>query len=140
MRLIEELDDYIFEERNLTETEHSYIFISGHPGYEGKPLTYHAAYDKLKKIQKQTGLSFNFHDLRHGFCSRLAQTGMDVSIIRLLMGHEHIATTQRYTHLSGNYIEVALSPAAWHRRSRDWKRRINIWEISSGGCIWKTGI
>lgn len=109
MRLIEELDDYIFEERNLIETEHSYVFISGHLGYEGKPLTYRAAYDKLKKVQEQTGLSFNFHDLRHGFCSRLAQTGMDVSIIRILMGHEHIATTQRYTHLSGSYIEAALS-------------------------------
>lgn len=109
MRLIEELDDFIFEERSRTETEHSYIFISEHPGHRGKPLTYHAAYDKLKKVQGQAGLSFNFHDLRHGFCSRLAQTGMDVSVIRIIMGHEHISTTQRYTHLSENYIGEALS-------------------------------
>lgn len=109
MSLIEELDDFIFGERSRTETEHSYVFISEHPGHKGKQLTYRAAYDKLKKVQEQTGLSFNFHDLRHSFCSRLAQTGMDASIIRIIMGHEHIATTQRYTHLSENYIGTALS-------------------------------
>lgn len=109
MHLIEELDDFIFSERSQTETGHSYIFISEHPGHRGRHLTYHAAYDKLKKVQEQTGLSFNFHDLRHSFCSRLAQTGMDASVIRIIMGHEHISTTQRYTHLSENYIGAALS-------------------------------
>ena len=71
MSLIQELDDFIFEERNLIDTENSYIFVSEQKRQLGKQLTYRAAYDKLKKVQKETELDFNFHDLRHTFCSNL---------------------------------------------------------------------
>lgn len=86
MSLIQELDDFIFEERNFIDTDHSYIFVSEQKRQLGKQLTYRAAYDKLKKVQKKTGTEFNFHDLRHTFCSNLVQSGMDISIARLLMG------------------------------------------------------
>lgn len=71
--------------------------------------TYSAAYDKLKKVQKEVGIDFNFHDLRHTFCSNLVQSGMDVSVVRMIMGHEHLSTTQKYTHISNPYIEDSLS-------------------------------
>ena len=71
--------------------------------------SYSAAYDKLKKVQKEVGIDFNFHDLRHTFCSNLVQSGMDVSVVRMIMGHEHLSTTQKYTHLSNPYIEDSLS-------------------------------
>ena len=109
MSLIRELDDFIFEERNLIDTDHSYIFVSEQARQLGKQLTYSAAYDKLKKVQKEVGIDFNFHDLRHTFCSNLVQSGMDVSVVRMIMGHEHLSTTQKYTHLSNPYIEDSLS-------------------------------
>lgn len=109
MSLIKELDDYIIEERNLIDTDHSYIFVSEQKRYLGKQLTYRAAYDKLKKIQKDTGTEFNFHDLRHTFNTKLAEMGMDVSLRRIIMGHKHISTTEKYTHLSDPYIEDSLS-------------------------------
>lgn len=109
MSLIEELDDFIFEERNLIETVHSYIFVSGQKRQLGKKLTYSAAYDKLRKVQKEIGVDFNFHDLRHTFCSNLVQSGMDVSVVSMIMGHEHLSTTQKYTHLSDPYIMDSLS-------------------------------
>ena len=37
------------------------------------------------------------------------QSGMDVSVVRMIMGHEHLSTTQKYTHLSNPYIEDSLS-------------------------------
>lgn len=109
MSLIKELDDFIMEERNLIDTDHSYIFVSEQKRQLGKQLTYRAAYDKLKKVQKEIGVDFNFHDLRHTFCSNLVQSGMDVSVVRMIMGHEHLSTTQKYTHLSNPYIEDSLS-------------------------------
>ena len=109
MSLIRELDDFIFEERNLIDTDHSYIFVSEQARQLGKQLTYSAAYDKLKKVQKEVGIDFNFHDLRHTFCSNLVQSGMDVSVVRMIMGHEHLSTTQKYTHLSNPYIEDSLA-------------------------------
>ena len=109
MSLIKELDDFIMEERNLIDTDHSYIFVSEQKRQLGKQLTYRAAYDKLKKVQEEIGVDFNFHDLRHTFCSNLVQSGMDVSVVRMIMGHEHLSTTQKYTHLSNPYIEDSLS-------------------------------
>ncbi len=109
MSLIQELDDFIFEERNLIDTDHSYIFVSEQKRQLGKQFTYRAAYDKLKKVQAEIGVDFNFHDLRHTFCSNLVQSGMDVSVVRMIMGHEHLSTTQKYTHLSDPYIEDSLS-------------------------------
>jgi site-specific recombinase XerD len=109
MSLIAELDDFIFEERNLIDTDNSYIFVSEQSKQLGKQLTYSAAYDKLKKVQNDIGSYFNFHDLRHTFCSNLIQSGMDISVARIIMGHEHISTTQKYTHLSDPYIEDSLS-------------------------------
>lgn len=58
MSLIKELDDFIMEERNLIDTDHSYIFVSEQKRQLGKQLTYCAAYDKLKKIQKEIGVGF----------------------------------------------------------------------------------
>lgn len=109
MSIIMELDDFIMEERNLIDTNHSYIFISEQKQNLGKQLTYSAAYDKLKKVQSEIGINFNFHDLRHTFNSSLAESGMDISLRKIIMGHENIYTTQIYTHLSNPYIESNLS-------------------------------
>ena len=108
MSLLAELDEYIMEERSQIETDHSYIFVSEQKKQLGKQLTYSAAYDKLKKVQAEVGADFNFHDLRHTFCSNLIESGMDVSVAKIIMGHEHISTTQKYTHLSDPYIEDSL--------------------------------
>jgi integrase len=41
---------------------------------------------------------FKFHDLRHCFCTKLAQRGVDIYKIAKLAGHEDIRMTQRYAH------------------------------------------
>ena len=46
-----------FEERNLIDTDHSYIFVSEQARQLGKQLTYSAAYDKLKRYRKKLVLT-----------------------------------------------------------------------------------
>ncbi len=41
---------------------------------------------------------FKFHDLRHTFATRLAQSGIDLYMISKLLGHKDIKMTQRYAH------------------------------------------
>lgn len=108
MPLVQELDDFIMTERTFAGDDNGYIFVDESKRFLGKQLTYSAAYDKLKSIRKQTGIYFNFHDLRHTFCSNLVQSGLDTSVVRIIMGHEHLSTTQKYTHLSDPFIEESL--------------------------------
>ncbi|MGB9716422.1 MAG: tyrosine-type recombinase/integrase [Thermodesulfovibrionales bacterium] len=42
--------------------------------------------------------NFRFHDLRHTFATRLAQSGVDIYTIAKLLGHKDIRMTQRYAH------------------------------------------
>ena len=44
---------------------------------------------------------FTFHVLRHTFCTRMAEDGMDVKVLQDIMGHSNIAVTmQVYNHVS----------------------------------------
>jgi integrase len=42
---------------------------------------------------------FRWHDLRHTFCSRLAQGGVSLKVIQELAGHKTIQMSARYAHL-----------------------------------------
>lgn len=44
----------------MIDKDNSYIFVSEQERQKGKQLTYRATYDKLKKIQDEIGIHFNF--------------------------------------------------------------------------------
>lgn len=121
-KLIQEIDDFIINERSLIMTEHSYLFVSLQKQNLGKPLTYRGIYEVFGRVKKKLGIKFNFHDVRHTFITQLAEIGMDVSIISKIAGHKHIATTEKYTHLSDRYVGESLS--------RYWKNSI----LLGGDC------
>lgn len=56
-----------------------------------------AVSSRFKTVAKRAGMeSMRLHDLRHAFCSRLAQASVPLSTIAELAGHEAVTTTQRY--------------------------------------------
>ena len=60
----------------------------------------------IKEIAVAKGLSPDVHPhtLRHAFGTHMLEEGADLRAIQELLGHERLATTQRYTQLSMKYV------------------------------------
>lgn len=60
----------------------------------------------IKRIAVSKGLSPDVHPhtLRHAFGTHMLEEGADLRAIQELLGHERLATTQRYTQLSTKHV------------------------------------
>jgi integrase len=70
--------------------------------------------------------NFRFHDLRHTFATRLAQTGVDPYTIQKLMGHTSFTTTQRYAHHFVESLRRGIESLEASRRERAEKSITNL--------------
>jgi integrase/recombinase XerC len=72
----------------------------------GGRLTTRSVGRVVKKIAIAKGLSPDVHPhtLRHAFGTHMLEEGADLRAIQELLGHERLATTQRYTQLSMKHV------------------------------------
>ncbi|HJP82551.1 MAG TPA: tyrosine recombinase XerC, partial [Fimbriimonadaceae bacterium] len=72
----------------------------------------------IKKWAKRAGLPDDVspHTLRHSFATHLLDHGADLKSVQQLLGHESLATTQIYTHVSVERLKEAVAKA--HPRSK----------------------
>ena len=86
------LDDYV-EEYGISD------YVWGGLANNGEPPSVNTIRNRLKKVFFEAGFSdFYPHSLRHSFATNLQLKGASVEEIKEMIGHESIATTERYLH------------------------------------------
>jgi integrase/recombinase XerC len=79
----------------------------------GKRLTTRSMARILEKIARQCGIAVPVspHALRHSFATHMLDAGADLKVVQELLGHESLATTQKYTHVSISRLMEAYDKA-----------------------------
>ncbi len=63
--------------------------------------------EKLK-LSGLNGMGFSVHKLRHTAATLMYQNGVDVRVLKEVLGHENLDTTQIYTHVVNEQIRNAI--------------------------------
>lgn len=107
------LKDYVSQER--TSPAYGDAMFTNQ---NGGRLTTRTVQNVVKRWARRAGLSpeVSPHTLRHTFATHLLDHGIDLKSVQQLLGHESLATTQIYTHISIERLKKTVEQS--HPRSQ----------------------
>ncbi|MCX6833739.1 MAG: tyrosine-type recombinase/integrase, partial [candidate division Zixibacteria bacterium] len=82
---------------------------------QGGQLSVRSVDRLVKKFGRGEGLDFTPHALRHSFATHLLENGADLMLIKEILGHASLSTTQKYTHVTAETLKRVYRTA--HPRS-----------------------
>lgn len=111
---LDEARPVLLARRPPSEVQPSEIFLN----HRGGPLGVRGLRFRLDRLCRAAGLpeGVSPHTLRHSFATHLLDGGADLRVVQELLGHENLATTQIYTHVSPGRLRDAYRGA--HPRAR----------------------
>ena len=104
--------DYMHGEYGDLDSDYVFVNLWGEP--HGRPLSYPAVYDLVRRLRRRSGVDFDPHWFRHSFATRLLRAGAPVEVVSNLLGHASVSTTlDVYGHLSVEDARRSLEAAGW---------------------------
>ena len=92
------IQTYIKNRHHIHHNPSTYLFINNN----GQQMTTRTIQRLIKGLSDSFNATIDItpHVLRHSFATALYNNGADINVIQELLGHEHLSTTQIYTHVS----------------------------------------
>lgn len=100
------IDAYMVERKELVLSDNRALFGSR----DHNRISETAVHRLVKKHLLAAGLDperFSAHKLRHTAATLMLQNGVDVRTVQEVLGHEHLNTTEIYTHIENAELHIA---------------------------------
>lgn len=102
----EALGRYLAVRRPIAGRDQDALFLSG----QNRRISRATVHNLVKKHLAAAGLDsaqYSAHKLRHTAATLMLQNGVDVKAVQEVLGHEHLNTTEIYTHIDNEALRVA---------------------------------
>ena len=103
---VQAIDDYLLERNKITLPDDRPLFISR----DHQRISTSAVHRMVKKHLLAAGIDasqFSAHKLRHTAATLMLSGGVDVKTVQEVLGHEHLNTTEIYTHIENTELKIA---------------------------------
>ena len=100
------LQRYLSVRRPISGSDRNALFLSG----QNRRISRSMVHALVKKHLSAAGLDsekYSSHKLRHTAATLMLQNGVDVKAVQEVLGHEHLNTTEIYTHIDNEALRVA---------------------------------
>ena len=100
------LDSYLAVRHPIQGRDEQALFLSS----RDQRISRSAVHAMVKKALAQAGLDstqYSSHKLRHTAATLMLQNGVDVKAVQEVLGHEHLNTTEIYTHIDNDSLRIA---------------------------------
>lgn len=100
------LNQYLAVRRPITGKDANALFLSS----QSERISRSGVHALVKKRLKEAGIDstqYSSHKLRHTAATLMLQNGVDVRAVQEVLGHEHLNTTEIYTHIDNEALRVA---------------------------------
>jgi site-specific recombinase XerD len=100
------LEQYLAVRRPITGRDKNALFLST----RNERISRSGVHALVKKHLSEAGLDatqYSSHKLRHTAATLMLQNGVDVKAVQEVLGHDHLNTTEIYTHIDNDALRIA---------------------------------
>lgn len=105
---IKALEDWLAIRKTMVPAHEPALFVSNRRTRISREMVHSMVKTNLLRAGLDT-TQYSAHKLRHTAATLMLQNGVDVRTLQEVLGHEHLNTTQIYTHVDNSELRVAAA-------------------------------